>query len=111
MIMIPMKMVLMIMKADLRFVLLMSTCNLAAFANQWGHLKQLFLSKDNSPTEEDSGHTNDDDSDGEQGAVPRILYDNSAESDQGSDVESVMEPEEVRRAWEELVIIQREQQR
>ena len=70
-----------------------------------------FLFKDNSPTEEDSGVTQDDDSDGEAGAVPRILYDNSAESDAGSDMESMMEPEEVRRAWEELVIIQREQQR
>ena len=83
----------------------------AAFCNQWGHLNNKCLFKDNSPTEEDSGHTQDDDSDGEQGAVPRILYDNSAESDQGSDMESMMEPEEVRRAWEELVIIQREQQR
>ena len=69
--------------------------------------------KDNSPTEEDSGHNNDDEDwvDGESGGVPRILYDNSAESDQASDNESVSEPEEVRRAWEELVIIQREQQR
>ena len=76
-----------------------------------GHLNNNLLFKDNSPTEEDSGVTQDDDSDGEPGAVPRILYDNSAESDQGSDMESMMEPEEVRRAWEELVIIQREQQR
>ena len=59
------------------------------------------------PTEEDSTHANDD-SDPEAGKS-RILYDNSAESDQAEDTMS--EPEEVKRAWEELVIIQREQQR
>merc|ERR1712227_857441 len=66
--------------------------------------------EDNITTEEDSPNNNDYDSDDEQ-SVPRILYDNSAESDQGSENESISEPEDVRKAWEELVIIQREQQR
>lgn len=63
------------------------------------------------PTEEDSAHANDD-SDPEAGRS-RILYDNSAESDlaEAEDGDNMSEPEEVRRAWEELVIIQREQQR
>ena len=39
--------------------------------------------EDNSPTEEDSAVNNDDEDSDEAGAVPRILYDNSAESDQG----------------------------
>ena len=50
----------------------------------------------------------------EEGASlrPRILYDNSAESEpDNSEPDHTSEPEEVKRAWEELVIIQREQQR
>ena len=64
------------------------------------------------PTEEDSAAANDD-SDPEAGGRSRILYDNSAESDlaEAEEGEAMSEPEEVRRAWEELVIIQREQQR
>ena len=41
-----------------------------------------YLFQDNITTEEDSPNNNDYDSDDEQ-SVPRILYDNSAESDQG----------------------------
>ena len=64
------------------------------------------------PTEEDSAAANDD-SDPEAPGRSRILYDNSAESDlaEAEEGDTMSEPEEVRRAWEELVIIQREQQR
>ena len=53
---------------------------------QWKQLEQAFpnsnyIFKDNLPTEEDSAHANDD-SDAETGGRARILYDNSAESDQ-----------------------------
>ena len=78
----------------------------------------------------DDAHTEEDELEAgsEEGASARIIYDNS-ESEQGkqikllnfvqtattftdmSDDESVDEPEEVKRAWEELMIIQREQQR
>ena len=86
------------------------------------------------PTEEEytdsRGPGEDSDEEGRH-PVPRILYDNSAESEQGvsplffimtepslslllldnSDLDTISEPEVVKRAWEELVIIQREQQR
>ena len=64
------------------------------------------------PTEEEyTGRSQEEDSE-EEGLHPTILYDNSAESEQdSSDLDHVKEPEEVKRAWEELVIIQREQQR
>ena len=91
----------------------------------------LFCSQDNLPTEEEYSRGPGEDSEEEGGhLVPRILYDNSAESEQGdnicsaqlwlnltepyldnSDLDNISEPEEVKRAWEELVIIQREQQR
>ena len=86
--------------------------------------------QDNLPTEEEYTDSRGQDSEEEAGhLVPRILYDNSAESEQGhftlilndwvwlslsldnSDLDNISEPEEVKRAWEELVIIQREQQR
>ena len=84
------------------------------------------------PTEEDTSANNAEDTESDtddetnDGSIPRIIYDNS-ESEQGlyswknhhflfvlpdvSDDESIYEPEEVKRAWEELMIIQREQQR
>ena len=62
------------------------------------------------PTEEDSAAAPDD-SDPEAPGRSRILYDNSAESDLAEAEEGEEVREEVRHAWEELVIIQREQQR
>ena len=70
-------------------------------------------SQDNLPTEEEYSRGPGEDSEEEGRHLgPRILYDNSAESEQdNSDLDNISEPEEVKRAWEELVIIQREQQR
>ena len=69
-----------------------------------------YVFKDNLPTEEDSAAAPDD-SDPEAPGRSRILYDNSAESDLAEAEEGEEVREEVRHAWEELVIIQREQQR
>lgn len=66
------------------------------------------------PTEEEyTGRSQEEDSEEEGASLrPRILYDNSAESEpDNSEPDHTSEPEEVKRAWEELVIIQREQQR
>ena len=73
----------------------------------------LLTSQDNLPTEEEYSRGPGEDSEEEARHLgPRILYDNSAESEQdNSDLDNISEPEEVKRAWEELVIIQREQQR
>ena len=73
----------------------------------------VLTSQDNLPTEEEYSRGPGEDSEEEARHLgPRILYDNSAESEQdNSDLDNISEPEEVKRAWEELVIIQREQQR
>merc|ERR1719150_3330362 len=59
-----------------------------------------------------SNSAEEDDVDQEEGRS-HLLYNNSDDSDQGeaSDDEDDEEPEEVKGAWEELIIIQREQQR
>jgi len=70
--------------------------------------------EDNLPTEEDTStvHDNETHSDTDNDdSIPRIIYDNSESDPEMSDTESIYEPEEVKRAWEELMIIQREQQR
>merc|ERR1712106_169052 len=69
------------------------------------------------PTEEDTSANNAEDTESDtddetnDGSIPRIIYDNLESEQDVSDDESIYEPEEVKRAWEELMIIQREQQR
>merc|ERR1719474_575656 len=60
-----------------------------------------------------SNSAEEDDVDQEEEGRSHLLYNNSDDSDQGeaSDDEDDEEPEEVKGAWEELIIIQREQQR
>merc|ERR1719412_2688861 len=47
----------------------------------------------------------------EDGGVSHLLYNNSEDSDPDASEDEDEEPEEVKGAWEELIIIQREQQR